>query len=131
MNSPVILFDGVCNLCNSAVQFIIKKDKNKVFKFASLQSEFGQRFLSENKLATQSFDTIILIDADQIFFKSKAVFKIIEKLPKFKWICLVANLPVSITDFIYSFVSRNRLKWFGKQEGCWLPTPDLKDRFIS
>jgi predicted DCC family thiol-disulfide oxidoreductase YuxK len=130
MHSPIILFDGVCNLCNGAVQFVISNDPNKVFKFASLQSEFAQDFLKNHQLPTQKFDTLILIENDKVFVKSKAVFKIVKYLPKYNWLRIFSFLPIVVSDFFYDIVSKNRLKWFGQRDSCWLPTEDLKERFL-
>ncbi len=130
MHSPIILFDGVCNLCNGAIQFVLSNDSNKVFKFASLQSDFAQDFLKNHQLPTENFGTLILIENDQIFIKSKAVFKIAKYLPKYTWLRIFSFLPIAISDFFYDIVSKNRLKWFGKRESCWLPTKELKERFL-
>jgi predicted DCC family thiol-disulfide oxidoreductase YuxK len=130
MHSPIILFDGVCNLCNGAVQLVLKNDSRNVFKFASLQSDFAQDFLKMHKLPTENFGTLILIENDQIFLKSKAVFKIVKYLPKYTWLCIFSFFPIAISDFFYDIVSKNRLKWFGRRESCWLPTKDLKERFL-
>lgn len=130
MHSHIILFDGVCNLCNLAVQFVLKHDTNNIFKFASLQSEFAQDFLKKHKLSTENFDTIILIENNQVFIKSEAVFKIAKYLPRFAWIGIFRLLPIFISDFFYDFISRNRLKWFGQSESCWIPTKELEERFI-
>jgi predicted DCC family thiol-disulfide oxidoreductase YuxK len=130
MHSPIILFDGVCNLCNGAVQFVLGNDSNKVFKFASLQSEFAQDFLKNHQLPTQNFDTLILIENEEVFIKSKAVLKIVKYLPKYSWLNIFKFLPVFISDFFYDIVSKNRMKWFGQRESCWLPTEDLKERFL-
>ena len=130
MQSPIILFDGVCNLCNGAVQFVLSNDKKNVFKFASLQSKFAQDFLKKHQLPTENFDTIILIEDDKISVKSNAVFKIAKYLTKYAWLSVLSFLPIFVTDFFYDLVSKNRLKWFGKRESCWLPTDELKERFL-
>jgi predicted DCC family thiol-disulfide oxidoreductase YuxK len=130
MHSPIILFDGVCNLCNGAVQFVLSNDPNKAFKFASLQSDFAQDFLKNHQLPTENFGTLILIENDKVFVKSKAVFKITKYLPKYRWLSIFSFLPIFISDFFYDIVSKNRLKWFGQRDGCWLPTEDLKERFL-
>ncbi len=130
MHSPIILFDGVCNLCNGAVQFVLSNDPKKVFKFASLQSEFAQDFLRKHQLPTQNFDTLILIENEEVFLKSKAVFKIVKYLPKYAWLRIFSFLPIVVSDFFYDIVSKNRLKWFGQRESCWLPTKELKERFL-
>lgn len=130
MHSPIILFDGVCNLCNGAVQFVLKNDSRNIFKFASLQSNFAQDFLKTQQLPTENFGTLILIENDQVFVKSKAVFKIAKYLPKYAWLRIFNFLPVPISDFFYDIVSKNRLKWFGQRESCFLPTKELKERFL-
>lgn len=133
MNSPkIILFDGVCNLCNSTVQKVIKNDYKNQFKFASLQSEFGQEFLKKNNLSTQEFNSIILVDDDKYFTQSDAALRIGKELKGiYKWSKYLFIFPKFIRDFVYAIISRNRYKWFGKQENCWLPTPELKQKFLN
>lgn len=130
MHSPVIFFDGVCNLCNGAVQFVLKNDHQNIFKFASLQSDFGQDFLKKHQLPTDNFGTLILVEDDKIFVKSEAVFKTAKYLPKYAWTSVFSLIPTFISDFFYDIISKNRLKWFGKRETCWLPTEELKERFL-
>jgi predicted DCC family thiol-disulfide oxidoreductase YuxK len=130
MYSPVILFDGICNLCNGTVQFLLKNDEKKVFKFASLQSDFAQEFLKNHQFPTDNFGTLILIENDKVFVKSEAAFKIAKHLPKYAWMGIFSLIPRFITDFFYDIISKNRLKWFGKRETCWLPTKELKERFL-
>lgn len=130
-DSPIILFDGVCNVCSSGVQFVIKHDKNSHFLFSSLQSPFGQKVLNDLGLDQNNFSSLILIDGEKTFYKSTAALKISKKMngiiPLFWGFIIV---PRFIRDWIYSIVARNRYKWFGKKEECWLPTPDLKSRFL-
>ena len=130
-NKSVILFDGVCNLCASSVQFIIKRDKNAYFKFASLQSDFGKQVLEKNGLNTTSFDTLLLLENDKLYDRSSAALRIARHL-SFPWFLLYANIiiPKFIRDFFYNIIAKNRYKWFGKKEECWLPTPELKQRFL-
>ena len=130
MYSHVILFDGVCNLCNSAVQFVIKNDKNSIFKFASLQSEFGQEYLKTNNLNIENFSSLFLIENGQSYKKSRAIFKIVNYLPRYSWLKVGSLFPLFFTDFLYDFISKNRFKWFGQRSTCWLPTSALKDRFL-
>lgn len=133
MNSQkIILFDGVCNLCNSTVQKVIENDYKNQFKFASLQSEFGQEFLKKNDLSTEEFNSIILVDGNKYFNKSDAALHIGKELKGiYKLSRLLFIFPKFIRDFVYDIISRNRYKWFGKQESCWLPTPDLQEKFLS
>lgn len=128
----VVLFDGVCNLCNSTVQTIIKRDPNDLFRFASLQSEFGQSFLKEHRLNQESFETIILLENNQVFTYSNAVLRIGLHLNGYKLLSkILLLLPQSLRDWGYRIVSKNRYKWFGKQESCWIPTPELKSKFLN
>ncbi|MES2776114.1 MAG: thiol-disulfide oxidoreductase DCC family protein [Bacteroidota bacterium] len=129
---PVILFDGVCNLCSSAVQFIIKRDKKKLFRFASLQSDFGQKILSDNNLSPTDLSSFILLENGKIYTKSAGALRVVRKLNA-AWPLLYGFIivPPFIRNAVYNWVAKNRYKWFGKQEACWLPTPDLKARFIN
>jgi len=128
----IILFDGVCNLCNSSVQFIIEQDTKNTFLFSSLQSDFGQKFLKENSLKLDNFDSIILIDEDKIFHKSDAALRIAKKLKapvNFLYIFMI--FPQFLRDFGYDLIAKNRYRFFGKQESCWIPTEELKSKFLN
>jgi predicted DCC family thiol-disulfide oxidoreductase YuxK len=132
MNTHVILFDGVCNLCNGFVQFVIKRDQKKVFKFASLQSEFGQKFLAENKLNDAEFKSIILVKGVSYFSQSKAVLNIFRELGgAWKLLYVFIVVPKVIRDAVYNLVARNRYKWFGKRLNCIVPAKELDDRFLK
>lgn len=131
-NQKIILFDGVCNLCNATVQRIIENDDRNMFKFSSLQSEFGQQFLKTNKLPQSEFDSIILLDNIKYYTKSDAALRIGKELKGiYKISKLLLILPKFIRDFAYDIIAKNRYKWFGKQESCWLPTPELQEKFLS
>lgn len=128
----IILFDGVCNLCNSSVQFIIERDTKNVFLFSSLQSDFGQKILKENNLNEENFDSIILIDEDKIYQKSDAALRIAKELQSpIKYFNLFLILPQFLRDFGYDLIAKNRYKFFGKQESCWIPTKELKNKFLN
>ena len=127
----IILFDGVCNLCNSTVQFIIKRDVNNNFKFASLQSDFGQSFLKSKNIDTKNLATIIVIEEDNFYQESTAILRIVEKLKGFHWVKFLLIVPKFIRDFVYKVVSKNRYLLFGKQESCMLPSKNLKKKFIQ
>lgn len=130
--SKIILFDGVCNLCNSSVQKVIKNDSKNIFKFASLQSHFGQRFLNENQLNSEEFDSIILIDGDQFYTSSDAALRIGKELKGiYKISSFLLWIPKFIRDGVYRIISKNRYRWFGKQNTCWIPTKELQDKFIE
>lgn len=131
-DSKIILFDGVCNLCNSFVQRVIKNDSKNKFKFASLQSEFGQNFMKNHKIDQQDFKTLILIEGEQFYVKSTAVLRIGRELNGiYKVSAILILIPRPIRDFFYHIVSKKRYSWFGKRESCWLPTPELKNKFIA
>lgn len=127
----IILFDGVCNLCNSTVQKIIRHDPKNVFKFASLQSEFGQQFLKKNNLSQENFTSFVFIDGEDYYTKSDAALRIGRELSGiYKTASLLFIFPRFLRNAVYDFVSRNRYKWFGKQENCWLPTPEIQKKFL-
>jgi predicted DCC family thiol-disulfide oxidoreductase YuxK len=132
MNKPVIFFDGVCNLCNGGVQFIIKRDRQKQFLFASLQGKAGQELLQRAGLPSHDFNSFILVDGDKIYTRSTAVLKVFRRLGR-GWQLFYGFmiLPRFIRDGIYNWIARNRYKWFGKKEACMVPTAELKERFLS
>ncbi len=128
----VLLFDGVCNLCSGTARFAIRRDPDKKLKFASLQSEAGQRLLALHQLPAEDFRSMVLIEDGKAYTKSSAVLRFFKKLRQ-PWPLLYAFavVPRPVLDFFYDKVSRNRYRWYGKKESCWLPTPELKDRFLS
>lgn len=131
-SEKIILFDGVCNLCNSTVQKVIENDPENQFKFASLQSDFGQNFLEKNQLPTEEFKSLILVEGENFYIKSDAALRIGRELSGiYKLSGLLFIFPKFIRNTVYDLISRNRYKWFGKKESCWLPTPELKQKFIS
>jgi len=128
----IVFFDGLCNLCEGAVKFIIKRDKNKKFKFISFQSERGKKLLKEYHYNNDKFDTLVLLKNDKIYTKSSAALFISKELNglwKLSYIFIV--LPKFIRDPVYLFVSKNRYKWFGTKDSCWIPTMELKSRFLD
>lgn len=130
--NPVILFDGICNYCNNVVNFIIRQDKKKVFRFATLQSNFGQRILKENNLPTDVFESFILLDKGKLYKKSAAGLRLYNKLPWcWKWIQLFWIFPRFLRDGVYGVIAKNRYKWFGKRGQCMVPTPELRERFLG
>ncbi|MEA1785402.1 thiol-disulfide oxidoreductase DCC family protein [Arenibacter sp. GZD96] len=131
--NKIILFDGVCNLCNSAVQFIIQHDKNDVFRFAALQSEIGRKLTKERGINTEEVDSIVLI-VPGVAYYTKATAALIIAL-EFGGLWQVLNifrwLPERLTNRLYDFVAKNRYKWYGKKEQCMIPTPELKSKFLE
>ena len=132
MEKAIVLFDGVCNLCSASVQFIIERDKHGYFKFASLQSETGQALLKKHNLPTNSFASVIMVENGTLYTHSTAALRIARHLDgAWKALYGLIVVPKFIRDRVYSFVADNRYRWFGKEESCWLPTPDLKARFYN
>lgn len=128
---PLVLFDGVCNLCNGSVQFIIRNDENGRFLFTSLQSPTGQAVLAHFGIENRAFSSVLLLMDGELFEASTAVFKITQQLStKWAWVSLLIKLPKPIRDLGYQIIAKNRYRLFGKQEQCWLPTPELKSRFL-
>jgi predicted DCC family thiol-disulfide oxidoreductase YuxK len=128
---PVILFDGICNLCNGSVLFIIKRDRSATFSFAALQSAYGQSQLAKFGLPASELNTILLIKDGKVFNRSNAALEIAKGLdglwPMFYAFKIV---PSFIRNVAYDFIAKNRYRWFGKQEACMIPTPELNARFI-
>ena len=132
MNSqPIILFDGICNLCDGAVQFVIKHDPENQFLFASLQSEAGQRLLKQYKLSIENFNSFILIQDEKVYNKSTGALKVARQIKGvWSWLYIFIIIPAFIRDTVYTWIAQNRYKWFGKKEACMIPTPELKARFL-
>lgn len=132
-NKLIVLFDGVCNLCNDSVLKIIKNDKNDVFRFTSIQSETGSKIIDYLGIDTTKTDSIILYDPNVAYYiKSDAALKILNQFNGFwKLFQIFTVLPNSFNDIFYSFIARNRYRWFGKKEYCMIPTPELKAKFLD
>ena len=132
MKNPVVLFDGVCNLCVSSVQFIIKHDSKKQFRFASLQSNFGKAIMQEAAVSENNYNSFILLEHGKIFTISTAALKVAKQLSGgWKLLYLFIFIPAFIRDPIYSIIANNRYKWFGKKEACWLPDEELIPLFLD
>ncbi|WP_421384963.1 thiol-disulfide oxidoreductase DCC family protein [Bacillus salacetis] len=127
----IILFDGVCNLCNNIVQFVIKRDKDAYFQFASQQSPEGQALMEKYQIDPQT-DSFILIEKGRAYMKSTAALRVSRNLDG-TWKVFYAGMviPKGLRDPIYDYIARNRYKWFGKRDSCMLPGPDMKKRFIE
>ncbi|UQX45815.1 thiol-disulfide oxidoreductase DCC family protein [Bacillus velezensis] len=128
----VLLFDGVCNLCSGAAQFIIKRDPAGKISFASLQSDTARELLASEGLPTEQFDSMIFIENGRIYKKSAAVLKVSRHLRgAWRLSAVFFAVPRPLRDRAYSFIARRRYKWFGKREACMLPSPEIKNRFLS
>lgn len=128
----VIFFDGLCNLCNGAVQFTIERDRRNVFRFASLQSDFAREKLKDFNFEPAEGSSFVLLEEGKIYQRSTAALRVAKKL-KGLWPLLYAFIiiPPFIRDAVYNYIAKNRYKWFGKQESCWIPTPELKSKFLD
>jgi predicted DCC family thiol-disulfide oxidoreductase YuxK len=131
MTQQLILFDGVCNLCNQSVDFIIKRDKKDVFLFTSLQSAQGQEILKQHSLNTQDFDSVLLLKNGKLYQKSTAALLIGSQLGGF-WVLssVFMLIPPFIRNIVYDWIARNRYRWHGKKETCRLPTPEERKKFL-
>ena len=130
-NENILLFDGVCNLCNGLVLFIIKRDPAGKFKFASLQSEIGQQWLTRIGLIKNEFESFVFIQKDQYYLKSTAALKMLRELGGvWKVFYVFILLPRPIRDFFYDLIARSRYRIFGKRDVCMIPTPGLRKRFL-
>lgn len=128
---PLVLFDGVCNLCNSSVNFIIKRDKKAVFRFVPSQSEMGKRLIDKH-FTDFDLQTVVLIDDARAYTKSDAFLRIMNQLGGFwKTFLLLKIIPRPIRDFFYDLIARNRYRIFGKKDSCMIPSPEVKNRFIT
>lgn len=132
-NKKIILFDGVCNLCNSSVQYVIKHDKKNRFLFTALQSETGQKIINEYNIDTTKTDSILLYTPKNgVVAKSTAALKIASYLgfPNNLMTVFFIISPF-IRNWVYDYIAKNRYKWYGKKESCWIPTPELKSKFLD
>ena len=129
---PVVLFDGVCNLCNGFVQFVIPRDPRGYFKFGTLQSAFARRLLSPEESPSQVPDTVVLVEQGRVFTRSTAVLRIARHLA-FPWplLSVLLAIPAPIRDRVYAIVAKNRYGWFGRRDACMVPTPEIRSRFLD
>lgn len=127
-----MLFDGVCNLCNASVQWVLKHDRKGVFRFASLQSKTGQELLTAFGFSQENFDTVVLIDGEHVYTRSDAPLEVVRRLGGL-WPLLgvFKIIPLAVRNAVYDWIARNRYRWFGKREACMLPRPEWKDRFLD
>ena len=128
----ILLFDGVCNLCNCLVRFIIKRDTKAIFRFAALQSKTGQELLMQMKLPSDDMNSVVYIRGGEYFYKSSAILHILHDLGGiWKLFYAFIIIPSFFRDFIYSIVARTRYMVFGKRDTCMVPTPDIQKRFLD
>jgi predicted DCC family thiol-disulfide oxidoreductase YuxK len=133
-NKQLILFDGVCNLCNSSVLYVIKRDKNGKFLFAPLESDIGNKIIQKFSIDTKETDSILLYNPlkDSLTYKSTAALLIAKQLGfPINILTLFLIVPKAIRNWVYNYIAKNRYKWYGKKESCMIPTPELKAKFID
>jgi predicted DCC family thiol-disulfide oxidoreductase YuxK len=129
---PLILFDGICNFCNSAVNFVIKKDKEAVIHFAPLQSPKGRLYLKQYNYPVNHLNSFLFIEENKVYTKSTAALKVCRHLKGLWPLCYgFIIVPKFIRDGIYSWVAKNRYKWFGVRQECMMPTPEVRSRFVG
>ena len=130
-DESILLFDGVCNLCNGLVRFIIKRDRKGKFKFASLQSEPGKRYLRQLGIKENEFESLVLIKEDKFYLKSTGALNILRELGGFwAFFYILIWVPRSLRDFIYDQIAKSRYKVFGRRDTCMVPTPEQSARFL-
>lgn len=132
-HKKIILFDGLCNLCDGTVQFIIKRDTKDVFRFVSLQSDLGRKLLQKLPIEFQLIDSVILYESEKVFFyKSQAVFEIVKSIGGIYYCLLIFKLlPNAFANAVYDFIAKNRYRWWGKKESCLVPSKDLQSKFLG
>lgn len=129
---PVVLFDGVCKLCNGSVNFILRSDRKGRLKLAPLQSEYGRAILKKHGKYSDPLDSMMLLEGERLTVKSTAVICISKYLGGAWPLCMIfLTIPRFARDFIYDIVAKNRYRWFGKYDTCRLPDPEFEGRFYS
>jgi predicted DCC family thiol-disulfide oxidoreductase YuxK len=128
--SPVLLFDGVCNLCNGVVQFVLRHDVSGEIKFASQQSEVGEQLLAARGI--HGMQSVVLIEGEGVYTHSDAALRLLHYLPApWRWLASLRIIPQPLRELVYNFIARYRYNIFGKREACWLPKPEWKARFLD
>lgn len=131
-HKPVLLYDGICHLCNGLVRFVIRWDRKKKICFASLQSETGQHYLQDQGMPTDDFDTLVYIKAGKYFIRSSAVLEVFKDMGGFwRMFYIFIIIPICLRDRVYRLVARLRYRIFGKSSQCMLPPADIRDRFLD
>ena len=129
---PVILFDGICNLCNKSVQFVIRHDAHAIFRFASLQSNTGKQLLQQYGITDERIQSFVLIKNNRAFTKSTAALLVAKQLSgPIKLIYAFILVPTCIRDAVYKLIAKNRYKWFGRKDSCMVPAKSLENRFLN
>ncbi|MEO7597322.1 MAG: DCC1-like thiol-disulfide oxidoreductase family protein [Opitutus sp.] len=130
-NTAVIFYDGDCGLCDRLVQWVAPRDRVGRFKFAPLQSGFGQAALRRHGLPLNDFDSMVLLENDRVYLRSTAALRVLRGLPWWRWAYAFTIFPVALRDAVYRWVARHRKRWFPAPEACGLPKPEWRGRFIG
>jgi predicted DCC family thiol-disulfide oxidoreductase YuxK len=132
VRAPLILFDGVCNLCNAWVRFVIRRDPTGIFRFAAQQSPVGQAVIEDHVRGAGQLSSIVLIADGRVYTESDAILQIFARLgPPCSWISFLRIIPRRVRDACYRFIVRHRYQWFGRTEVCQVPSADIGSRFIE
>ena len=132
VRAPLILFDGVCNLCNAWVRFVIRRDPTGVFRFAAQQSTVGRAMIEDRMKGAAQLSSLILIEDHAIYTESEAILQILTHLgPPWSWMALLRIVPRRFRDACYRFIVRHRYQWFGRTEVCQVPSADIRSRFLD
>lgn len=132
INGPVVMFDGVCNLCDGFVQFILNNEKDQKLMFTSLQSETGQALLTKNGLPADFTESVVVYENGKIHKKSEAVFRVMKHLKSpYSFLNVFKIVPKFARNYVYDFVAKNRYRWFGQKDECMIPSPELRSRFYN
>lgn len=132
MSNAIVLFDGVCNLCNASVDFILRHDRSGHFRFASLQSDAGRRLTREHGLDPERHDTVVLVEDGKAYLRSTAALRVARRLDgPYRVAYALIVVPRPVRDFVYDRIARNRYRWFGKRDTCRAPTVEERTRFLE
>lgn len=131
INSPILLFDGVCNLCNASVQWVLRHDRKGVFRFAALQSDAGEALLLRFGMPSADFDTVVMVAGDRVFTRSDAALEIVRRIGgAWSLLTVFKIVPRPLRNAVYDWVARHRYRWFGRTESCMIPRPEWANRFL-
>lgn len=132
INGPVLLFDGVCNLCSSSVQFVLKRNDKENVKFASLQSDFAANALKQSELPVDYLNSLVLLEQGKTYVQSDAALQLTKHLNGlWKLGSIFLIVPKFIRNPVYDWVAKNRYRWYGKKDACWIPEPKWESRFLD
>jgi predicted DCC family thiol-disulfide oxidoreductase YuxK len=132
LNGVVVLFDGVCTLCNRTVDFVVRHDRARQFRYGSLQSSAARTLLEKFNLPTDSLESIVVIDRERVYTKSAAALRIARELDKpWRFLTVLRIVPSGLRDRLYDWIARHRYSWFGKKDTCRIPTDAEKELFLE